>query len=219
NGALRALQLGLLATAVAIYGVTQAAGDGERWAPSTTALLLLAIAVGVMIASHPSWPGAIERCLFRRGADRDARLVHALDLIRVARGAREVLAVTARGLQQAIGVSHVWILVADDAGSYVDASSGITPLSAETLLPRILDDAETAVDLAADEGLRTLLTPADRHWMTANEIELVAPMKRPDGTIGAVVAIGRKRGGFAFDRRDRWLISAGAPRAARAPRA
>src|SRR5262249_10749302 len=160
NGALRALQLGLLATAVAIYGVTQAAGDGERWAPSTTALLLLAIAVGVMIASHPSWPGAIERCLFRRGADRDARLVHALDLIRVARGAREVLAVTARGLQQAIGVSHVWILVADDAGSYVDASSGITPLSAETLLPRILDDAETAVDLAAHEGLRALLAPA-----------------------------------------------------------
>ena len=159
-----------------------------------------------MITAHPGWLGAIERRVFRGGADRDAQLARALDRIRVARGAREVLAVTARELQCALGAVRVRLLVEDAAGAYVDSIGAVT-LDGRAALIGLLRATETPLDLAGDGRLRALLPPSDRDWIATHEIELLASLKRRDGSISAVVAIGRKHGGFPFDRRDRWLVS------------
>jgi hypothetical protein len=206
EGVLRAVRLALVvALFIALYAFRHAQENGDPWSASIA--LLLTATVGLVVAAHPGWIGAIERHVFRRAADRDERLAGALDRIRLARGAREVLAVAARELRDTLGAGAVRILVAAPDGAYRDSLREAIGLPAGTALAPILRDATRPVDLSADGPLRALLPPIDRDWVRAHEIELAAPLERRDGSIGALVLLGRKDGGFPFDRRDRWLLS------------
>ncbi len=144
--------------------------------------------------------------------DHQQRLAAALERVRLARGSREMSVVLSRELRDGVGAVTARVLVppSDDAsrvvGTFVDPHAG-AGLSADTSLIDILRETSAPIDLAPEGPLRGLVPPQDRDWLTAHDVVLAASLKRRDGTIAAIVVCGPKRGGGAFDRRDRWLIT------------
>ncbi len=136
---------------------------------------------------------SVGRRSFRRTGHRE-RLTAALERVRGARGARELVAVLRRELQFGAGAATVRIL---------DRAS----LPSDTALIPMLDESNTTLDLSKEGQLFGLMPRKDREWLEANGIALAAALKLRDGAIAAVVALGAKHGRSQFDSRDRWFIS------------
>jgi hypothetical protein len=149
---------------------------------------------------------ALERRGIVRGADHRERLVSALERVRTARGARGIAAVLVRELHQAIGDCVVRLLVPSPDGAFVDPSTGGEPLANDAILPALMRDTMTPLDVSAESRLRALLPTQDRSWLTANGTSLAAPVIRRDGRLAAIVAVGARPDGRAPTRRDRWLV-------------
>src|SRR5262249_54076593 len=138
----------------------------------------------------------LERSGIRRSADHRDRLTAALERVRLARGPRELGAVLARTLADDVDASTASILHPTSCDAFVD-SAGAVALSPDAALMSIVRETTRPLDLS-DGSLMALLPPADRAWVIAHGIALVAAIKRRDATIAAIVVLGRKRGDAAF---------------------
>jgi Protein kinase domain len=140
---------------------------------------------------------------FRRSLSA-ARLARAVDDISRARGTRETTVALARAVRAGVGASSVSVATMDRDG---ECTGNLTPLPVETALLALLQDSSGPVDLSRQGLLFELLPSADRDWTIANGIELVTPVRRRDGTIAALVALGPRTGGSSYDRQDHVLLT------------
>jgi hypothetical protein len=128
--------------------------------------------------------------LRRRTGRHHDRLPHALERMRLARGEREAFRILEGEIRKTLGVHKVYVR---------------RPRPGALL--RILRTTNDAVDLSNGGRLLTLLPRRERDHLAANAIELVASVKRRDGTIRAIVGCGRRPNGVAFDSQDQWFLT------------
>jgi hypothetical protein len=175
---------------------------------SATPLLLLCIVAGWWLAGGR---GRLLRVLTRdvhRAEDRHQHLASTLEHMRIARGEKEIMAVLEREVRNGIGAHHVHVLRPQPGGHFAVATRGTARFSSDSVLVGILGDTTEAVDLSAGGPLQALLPKRERDHLTRSALEIAAAVKRRDGTISAIVGCGRRRGGIAFDERDRWFLAA-----------
>lgn len=175
-------------------------------------LLLPCAAAGGLLAARARVLEALAARGVKRAAGHQERLAAALERVHVARSRREIGAVLSRELRRGAGAAATRILVArsnggGQPGAFVDLSHGVGSLAHDTVLLAMLSETAVPLDVSSDSPLLPLIPAADRDWVTANRVALMAPLKRRDGTIAAIVVCGPRRGGCPFDRRDRWFIS------------
>ena len=138
------------------------------------------------------WPRhVVNRLLLPRRLR--SRLPLTLDDIRRTRGSRELIAVLGRELQSALDLSPVDVIEPSD----LPPGSALVPL---------LGDAAGPLDLDAGREPFVLLPRRDREWLEARQARYAAAIRRPDGTVAAVVLLGRSRGDHELDRTDRWFV-------------
>jgi hypothetical protein len=152
--------------------------------------------------------GVLASRVSRRTAHHDGRVAHAMERLSRARGRREAIAGLSREIRDLVGGDTVAILLPEPDGSFVEWSNAAVCLRANGALVALLRDAAEPIDLSASGTLLALLPGEDRDWVAANAVHLVAPLKRRDGGMAAIVTIGPKASGAPFDRRDRWLALA-----------
>lgn len=141
-------------------------------------------------------------------AHHDRRLARATERLSRARGRREAIAVLSREIADLLGAENVGILLRDQCGHFVHWSDAAVLLRADGGLAALMRQAAEPLDVSAAGTLFELLPRQDRDWIVANEAHFVAPLKRRDGDIAAVVTIGPKASGAPFDRHDRWVTVA-----------
>jgi hypothetical protein len=186
--------IGSLAASPLLASLAVAAnGSAGRQGPAHRALLL--------ILDRVRWRSA------RRSAY-DERLAIALDRLRFCRGAREILATLAAEIGRAIDSDRVRMLAMESDGTFVDPLGGTMRLSVDSAILDLLREAAKPLDLSRRGRLRDLLPRSEREWLAADGIELLASVERRDGSIAAVIAVGRKSGGARFTRRERSLVAA-----------
>lgn len=122
------------------------------------------------------------------------RLSAALERVRHARSARELVALLQRELQFGVGAGAVRIL---DRGA----------LPSDTALMPMLAESTAVLEMSRDGSLFRLMPRHDREWLEAGGITLIGALKLRDGTVAALVGLGAKRGRASFDGRDRWFVS------------
>jgi hypothetical protein len=175
-------------------------------------LLLPCAAAGGLLAARARLREALAARGVRRAAGHQEHLAAALERVRVARSQREIGAVLSRELRRGAAAATTRILVARSSGggqtiTFVDVARGVGSFAHDSVLLAMLGETAVPLDLSSDGPLLRLIPDADRDWVTANGVALMAPLKRRDGTIAAIVVCGAKCGGRPFDRRDRWFIS------------
>jgi len=106
------------------------------------------------------------------------------------------------------GVETVEVLLREQNGDADSWSNATAVLRADCALAALMRDAAEPLDVSPAGALFALLPHEDRVWLSANAVHVIAPVKRRDGAIAAVVAIGAKTNGTTFDRRDRWFMLA-----------
>jgi hypothetical protein len=154
------------------------------------------------------WIGALVSRLSRRAGHQDGRVAHALERLSRARGMREAIAGLSREIGGLIGAEMIGVLLPDPRGSFVHWSNPAVWLRSNGGLAALMREAGGPLDVSPANALVTLLPREDRDWVSAHEVHLLAPLKRRSGEIAAVIIIGAKTSGAAFDRRDRWLTQA-----------
>jgi hypothetical protein len=154
------------------------------------------------------WLGALASRVSRRAAHHDRRVAHALERLSRARGTREMIAGLSREIGDLVGAETVGVWLSRRNGSFARWSNATAILRADGGLAALMREAAEPLDVSPTGALLALLPREDRDWIAANAVHLIAPLKRRDGEIAAVVTIGAKTAGATFDHRDRWLTMA-----------
>jgi hypothetical protein len=170
-------------------------------------LLSCAAASSLLFASRERLLEAVDRRFATRPHNNHERLGRSLERISRARGTRETLALLTRELRDTIGAQTVRILLRKRDGSFADWLRDAAPLRSDGGVAALVREGIDQLDLSAGGPLRPLLPRADREWVTAHEVDLIVPLKRRDGSIGGIVALGPNRAGSQLDRQDRWLTA------------
>jgi hypothetical protein len=154
------------------------------------------------------WLGVLGSRTPRGGRHDDGRVARAMERLSRTRGRREAIACLSREIAGLTGANHVGILLPDQDGGFVEWPNAADILRPNCGLAVLIRQAEEPVDVSTTGALFALLPREDRDWATANAVDLIAPLKRGDGGVTAVVTVGPKANGATFDGRDRWLTVA-----------
>ncbi len=153
----------------------------QLFSSASAALLLLYTATAcVFFTTRTRLLNAFDRFASRRAAEHQAQLARALERIRLARGAREVVAVFEGELRRGTGADAVAVLRPTESGDFAPSSQNTRPLSLDTALVAILRNTDHPVDVSEGGPLLTLLPLRDREWLAANNISLLAAVKHRD---------------------------------------
>jgi hypothetical protein len=158
------------------------------------------------------FPTLPRRRLAGRSAALDSALLTTLDRIRAARSPRELSDVIAQGIRRGTGARHAAIMVPSAEG-FNDPSGSVDLLDRHSALPSMLEQTPL-VDVSAAGRIFPLLPAADRDWLTANAVDLMAAITHRDGALAAVVALGPRRRLAPYTAAERWLVTSIATAAA-----
>jgi hypothetical protein len=142
----------------------------------------------------------------RRAIALEERLTRSLDAMRLARGHREIEAVLKGELEDAIDGGRVRLFRSVNA-MFEDAGGSRMPAGPDSVLVDLLRETTGPIDLS-DRAVRRLLPHHDREWVVVNDVDLAIAFRRRDGTVGAVLSVAARRNDRAYDRLDRWFVTA-----------
>jgi len=196
----------IAALVVTIYGLRHES-LGDVASNSTLWLAVVVTLVAILIPGVPRGFWTMNDEASPPPVVRHRRLTASLERVRVARGPREVAAALERELRRDIGATAAYVLAVDSTGrGLVDPRGRVGSLPHDSALRAILTSTAEPIDLG-DQQLRALLPRSDLDWARRNDVRVLAPIRRAEGSLTAVAALGRKRGDEPFDRRDRWYVS------------
>lgn len=135
------------------------------------------------------------------------RLARAVERMAIACGPRETAFVIDRELRSGIGATRTRVMTPDVHGRFIDATDQVAPIEVNTAL-RALVSQDTAVNLARGGPIFDLLPAGDRDWAASNDVELIALLRRRNGDLAALVAIGPQRGGEPYTADDLTFVTA-----------
>lgn len=174
-------------------------------------ILIVASGFGVAAARYRrALLDAIDRRFFREQYDARQLLTLLVDRIRSARDAAEVADLLAAGVDRALHLEAVALLVEDRAaGLLADPLGQTRPLDPSSALAHLVASSSEplAVDLEASRSPLRSLPEEDRHWLADGGFRLLVPVVAMDGELLGVIALGGKRSGLPFLRDDRVLLA------------
>jgi hypothetical protein len=133
-----------------------------------------------------------------------SRLARAVEDISRTRGTRGTTVAVVRALRAGLDATSVRVVTMNSDG---ECMGNVTPLPVDAAILALLKESSAAIDLSREGTLFDLVPPADREWVIANGVELAAPIRRRDGAIAALVALGPRNGRSPYDRHDRVLLT------------
>jgi hypothetical protein len=183
------------------------------------ALLLIAAAVAGAGALHQRQAllDAIDRRFFREQYDARQLLTLLVEQLRASRDVRELAALIARGIDRALHLETIGVLIEDPGvGALVDPEGKTASLDASSPLALLTaaNRRPLEVDLDHPRAPARHLPAADRGWLAASGFHLLVPILSTDGTLIGAIALGGKRSGLPFLADDRELLTAVASSAA-----
>jgi hypothetical protein len=175
--------------------------------PTGRVLLTLSIVAGLALALRQPLTRLIDRAFFRSSLDRHAHLGGALDLIRQARGRRELAAAIADRAERVLGVEHARVFMHRSADGWMSDDAAGDVLPDDSALASLCRDRRTAIDVAETGPIWRLLPASDQRWLRDRQLAYLAPLTRRDGTLHAIVGFGAKRDRLAMTADDRWFVN------------
>jgi hypothetical protein len=122
------------------------------------------------------------------------RLIAALARLPFASGSCELVAAVRRELLFGASARSVTILAPGE-------------IAVDSALRAILDASPAPVLLRRESDPLVLLPTREREWLQDRDIRLAAALRRRDGALAAIVLLGPRRDGGAYDRIDTWFVS------------
>jgi GAF domain-containing protein len=175
-------------------------------------LLLTATTLGVLAIRYrrPALD-AIDRRFFREEYDARRLLTLLVEQIRGSPNQAALADLVANGIDRALHLDAVGVLVADaGTGSLADPLGKLRPLDSSSPLAALVAAAPEPleVDLAAPRAPLRTLPEEDRHWVADGGFQLLVPLLATDGSLLGILALGEKKSGLPFLAEDRQLLGA-----------
>lgn len=151
---------------------------------------------------------SIDRRFFREQFDARQILGLVLQRIRGTRDVRELTGLICRGVDRALHVDRVAVLVEErQAGLLIDPTLRARRLDSSSPLAQLLASGDAlAIELENPRSPVARLPEADRHWLLDSGFHLLTPILARDGSLLGVIGLGAKRSGLPFLREDRKLL-------------
>lgn len=151
---------------------------------------------------------SIDKRFFREQFDARQILGQVLQRIRGTRDVRELVELICRGVDRALHVDRVAILVEDrQAGMLIDPTLRARRLESASPLAHLLASGDAlAIELENPRSPIARLPQADRHWLLDSGFHLLTPILDRDGSLLGIIGLGAKRSGLPFLREDRKLL-------------
>jgi Protein kinase domain/GAF domain len=160
---------------------------------------------------------AIDRRFFREQFDARQILTRVVQLLRSTHGAREIADLLCRGIDQALHLERITLLLTDPrSGDLIDQRSRARRLDASSQLTQLVAGASDPlpVDLEDPRSPVAGLPETDRAWLAEAGFHLLVPLVARDGSLLGFLGLGPKRSGLPFLREDRKLLESIAATAA-----
>jgi Protein kinase domain len=174
--------------------------------PAGSVALAMAVVASVMLVARARRRDPVGARVRWRQRNHD-RLTQGIARLQAARGGREAGRAIEEALASAIGATAVRLLTEEEATSYTDPWRTLH-LPPDTRLLALVRAAEEPLDLSSESDVTALLPYEERQWLTANRVELAAPIRRRDGSLAAMLVCGPRRGHRPFERREVSIVHA-----------
>jgi hypothetical protein len=155
---------------------------------------------------------AIDRRFFREQYDSRRLLTLLVEHLRSTRDLREMEDLIANGIDRALHLESIALLIDDpDRGQLVDPDGRTRSLDGSSALAMMVaghrDPLEVDIE-APRSPLRRLLPEPDRHWLVDGRFRLLVPLIATDGSLIGMIALGGKKSELPFLAEDRELLAA-----------
>lgn len=154
---------------------------------------------------------AVDRRFFREQYDARQILSPLVERIRGTRDGRELAEFVTLGIDRALHLETVALLVEDPArGELVDPAQRVEPISSAGPLASLVASNRRALDVDPETAQGTIenLPAEEREWILDGGFWTLIPVVSSDGSLSAVIALGEKKSGLPFLNEDRQLLSA-----------
>jgi serine/threonine protein kinase/GAF domain-containing protein len=152
---------------------------------------------------------SIDRRFFREQYDARQILTLVVQRIRGTHGVRDLAELLCRGIDQALHLETIAVLVEDPrSGNLSDPRSRARKLDASSALAHRIASATDplTVDLEKPGSPLARLPEADRNWLLDARFRLVVPIVARDGSLLGLIGLGEKKSGLPFLKEDRKLL-------------
>ncbi|MEM9290083.1 MAG: serine/threonine-protein kinase [Acidobacteriota bacterium] len=175
-------------------------------------LLTLAAVFGVAaVLNRQALLDSVDRRFFREQFDARQILTPLVERIRNASNRRELASLVIHGVDRALHMETVCLLVEDpDRGELVDPGDRVRPLPSASTLSALVGSNPHALPVDWDPPSRALeaIANRDRQWLVDGDFRLLVPVFSLDGALTGMLALGEKKSSLPFLREDRQLLSA-----------
>ncbi len=152
---------------------------------------------------------SIDRRFFREQYDARQILTLVVQRIRSTHGVRDLAELLCRGIDQALHLHTIAVLVEDPrSGNLADPLNRARKLDASSALAQRIASATDplTVDLDRPGSSLARLPEPDRHWLLDSRFRLLVPIVARDGSLLGLIGLGEKKSGLPFLKEDRKLL-------------
>jgi hypothetical protein len=152
---------------------------------------------------------SIDRRFFREQYDARQILTLVVQRIRGTHGVRDLADLLCRGIDQALHLQTIAVLVEDPrSGNLADPRNRARKLDASSALAQRIASATDplTVDLDRPGSSLARLPEPDRHWLLDSRFRLLVPIVARDGSLLGLMGLGEKKSGLPFLKEDRKLL-------------
>lgn len=184
----------------------------QLFSGSELVVLVAATALGVVgLRYRGTVLEYVDRRFFRERYDARQLLTTLVDQIRSTSGRADLADLVANGIDRALHLERVAVLVTDPKqGLLRDPLGTVRPLDPSSRLATRVAASSTPleVDLSAPASPVRELPETDRHWVGDGGFQLLVPLAGTDGSLLGILALGEKKSGLPFLGEDRQLLAA-----------
>jgi len=169
-----------------------------------------AVAAALTLAAlHRQLAAIVDRAFGHDGGDWAQALSRATSLLRSARSRQEVALIVREAAADAGRPRVVVYMVSSDWLRPIEGEPG-PPLARNSALAALLSEGDLplVIDPSDPRTVLPLLPEDERQWILDNDVALLTPLVRSDGTLVGAVSLTRPRSERSYGRRDRDLIVA-----------
>lgn len=163
-----------------------------------------------LVLLRPRMIGALDRVFFREQHDARRVLGRLAGETRLARTAEELAATLEQGIDGALHLRSVRLLVLRPASAaLVAADAAVAPLALHTRLARLMEARAEPLEVDWTRPARWLAAlPADEQgWLLDTDARLLVPITTSDLSLLGVLCLGEKRSELPFSEEDTLLLA------------
>lgn len=160
---------------------------------------------------QPRLLDSLDRRFFREQYDARQILASLVEDVRAVQRREELAAVVVQGVDRALHLRFVQLLLLHaPTGNFVAPLGGLPPLAVGTRLARLLERAPDPLEIDPERPERWMeaLPDAERRWLVNGDVRLLVPIASTHGSLLGVLVLGEKWSELPFTGEDRVMLSA-----------